>query len=453
LFIAASCSVGEFFRTDDECIAEKLLFLEDGGSIVTVAASAACGPVANTALMKEFILNMLSEKQTVGIALMNAKIHEHNSQDKLYHIFGDPVLKVSTPSNQGNIDVLTSELNDILQARQTVNIHADLNLNKTLNSQVELRVFDTSVERTYVNYNYDMAYLDSIFYFTVNYPENGISYYRSTADIINDEYDFSFVIPDDIHSGDKGRIVNYITDIQNNQEYVNSITGLNYSNEALNIQSTDSPQISLWMDSKTFQAGDEVSSNPLLIARITDENGINISGSPGRKILLLLDKSQNQEDLVDVTEGFVYDPNSHTSGELNWQLNGLTEGRHSIQMFAYDNFGDWAIEETSFVSKKSGEISISDMLPYPNPMEKEGSFTFVITEPADVTLSIYTITGKKIRNITKYGCKVNYNEIFWDGKDQDGDFLANNTYLYKIKVKSALTKKTVEKKGSFVIYH
>ncbi|MCD4817283.1 MAG: hypothetical protein K8S23_01160 [Candidatus Cloacimonetes bacterium] len=460
LFIAASCSVGEFFLDEDECIATKFLFLEDGGSIATVAASSGCGPVANTTLMKSFIVNMLNNangKQTIGMALLNAKAENSNysTNNKLYHIFGDPILKITTPNIQGKIEFQNTEIADTLHARQTVNAQGNFELNNTLNTQVELRVFDTSIEKTYINYNYSktIAATDSTFYFTVNYPENGISYYRSTTNIINDEYDFSFIIPDDIHNGENGRIINYIADIQNNVEYVNCITSINYSKDALDVQSTDVPQISLWLDSKTFLHGDNVCSNPTLICRISDENGINISGSPGRKILLLIDNSQNQEDLIDVTESFVYDQNSYTAGELKWQLNNLSEGQHSIQLFAYDNFGDWSVAETSFITKKIGDITISDMLPYPNPMEKEGYFTFVITEPADVTLNIYTITGKKIRSIKKFACNANYNEIQWNGKDQDGDYLANNTYFYKLKAKSLISNKSVEEKGTFVIYH
>ena len=91
------------------------------------------------------------------------------------------------------------------------------------------------------------------------------------------------------------------------------------------------------------------------------------------------------------------------------------------------------------------------MLPYPNPIEKDGHFTFTITEPADITVTVFTITGKKIRTLKKPGCGVNFNKVYWDGKDSDGDKLANGTYLYKIRAKGLNGSKSSEKTGKVII--
>jgi flagellar hook assembly protein FlgD len=91
------------------------------------------------------------------------------------------------------------------------------------------------------------------------------------------------------------------------------------------------------------------------------------------------------------------------------------------------------------------------MLPFPNPMKKDGYFTFVITEEAEVKVTIYTITGKKIRTLDKNQCGKGYNQIYWDGKDEDGDELANNTYFYKITADQAGSSKRTEKIGKFII--
>jgi flagellar hook assembly protein FlgD len=77
-------------------------------------------------------------------------------------------------------------------------------------------------------------------------------------------------------------------------------------------------------------------------------------------------------------------------------------------------------------------------------------FTLVLNDNGLMTLTIYTITGKKIRTIKQDGQR-GYNQIIWDGTDDDGDYLANNTYLYKVRVKNG--SKTAEKTGQFIIYH
>ncbi|RLC54326.1 MAG: hypothetical protein DRH79_00850, partial [Candidatus Cloacimonadota bacterium] len=81
----------------------------------------------------------------------------------------------------------------------------------------------------------------------------------------------------------------------------------------------------------------------------------------------------------------------------------------------------------------------------------DGYFTFVITEDADITITIYTITGRKIRTITKSACSAGYNQIYWNGKDGDDDDIANNTYFYKIKAKQLTNKKITEEIGKVII--
>ncbi|MCK4694903.1 MAG: T9SS type A sorting domain-containing protein, partial [Candidatus Cloacimonetes bacterium] len=88
---------------------------------------------------------------------------------------------------------------------------------------------------------------------------------------------------------------------------------------------------------------------------------------------------------------------------------------------------------------------------YPNPMKDDGYFTFVITEDADITITIYTITGRKIQTIKKPGCEAGYNQIYWNGRDGDNDRIANNTYFYKIKAKQLEDKVITEKIGKIII--
>lgn len=49
-------------------------------------------------------------------------------------------------------------------------------------------------------------------------------------------------------------------------------------------------------------------------------------------------------------------------------------------------------------------------------------------------IKIYTVAGRLIKeiNIPPSELRNNFNRIFWDGRDEDGDLLANGVYLYKI---------------------
>ncbi len=80
-------------------------------------------------------------------------------------------------------------------------------------------------------------------------------------------------------------------------------------------------------------------------------------------------------------------------------------------------------------------INIKDLFNVPNPMHTKTVFTYTLTQAPDtVTIKIYTIAGRLVRTLTDASDNRNYNETYWDGRDQNGVRLANGTYLYRITV-------------------
>jgi flagellar hook assembly protein FlgD len=58
------------------------------------------------------------------------------------------------------------------------------------------------------------------------------------------------------------------------------------------------------------------------------------------------------------------------------------------------------------------------------------------TPPEELTIRIYTVTGRKIREI-KSGpgsVQVGFNRVYWDGRDAQGDEVANGNYLYQVQI-------------------
>lgn len=445
LFIAASCHVGEFHQKSYDCLAEKLLFLEDGGSIASIAATSSCSGLGNTLLIKkylEFSLNDLP-RRTMGEALLLAKLFYpvHYGNSRQYHILGDPLMTISVPAPLGTVSGVPAQI----QSRQLVQTEGSLGEGNDQTGIATLRVFEPQRELVYVNYDYTI--LDTIPY-TVNYTQQGNIIFLGNNQVDNGEFSAEFFVPDDVRNGNDGLIFNYFFDEISNIEIGSVLTDVQFSNIPLSIYDTNGPQIDLFLESRSFMTGDFVSTDPLLIADIEDENGINMTGSPGHRMLIQLDY---QNEPIDVTSGFAYNLGSATSGVLQWQIHTLDEGMHNLTLIVFDNFNNPTVKEVSFRSRKSGQVAIEQMLPYPNPLKKDGYFTFVITEEADITISIFSITGRKIRTLKQNSCQAGYNQIYWDGRDGEGDRIANNTYFYKIKAKQISNNKVTEKTGKVVI--
>jgi peptidase C25-like protein len=438
LFLAASCSVGEFDSPSFDSIAERLLFIENGGSIASLAASRECSGTANTSILRELLRKLVNERYRLGDAVYFAKTTTiYTSTGKKYNLLGDPVMNILPPLDTGTF----SNVPDSIRARELVVVNADLDLQDQVSTEGTIRVFDSEYDVFYTNTLNDHTY-------EVTYSRNGSVYFKGGTDILNDSFSSSYIVPDDIRFGESGKIINYVYDEVSGSDYIIYETGIMHSSNAVDSISTDSPAVSLWLDSRSFLAGDYVSSSPVLIAEIEDSNGINILGSAGHKILVLLD---DEYDPIDVTDQFNYYAGSHTRGELQYGLDNLEEGNHYLRLIVFDNFNNPTVAETEFKVRSSGSLSIEQMLVYPNPVKKDAHFTFLITEDSDIAISVYTITGRKIKTLKQDQCDAGYNQIYWNGKDEDGDRIANNTYFYKIKAKQLGNGEVTEKIGKLII--
>ncbi len=87
------------------------------------------------------------------------------------------------------------------------------------------------------------------------------------------------------------------------------------------------------------------------------------------------------------------------------------------------------------VTVGSGELKIADLIAFPNPFDNDGtsfSFTLLGSEPADVKITVLTLTGRPIRSIVVRDAAPGYHQVPWDANDAEGDALANGVYLYRV---------------------
>ncbi|MEJ2196376.1 MAG: FlgD immunoglobulin-like domain containing protein, partial [Ignavibacteriaceae bacterium] len=68
--------------------------------------------------------------------------------------------------------------------------------------------------------------------------------------------------------------------------------------------------------------------------------------------------------------------------------------------------------------------------------------------PDEVKIKIYTIAGRLVWDFEVPNSEMTpgFNRIYWDGKDQDGDDVANGVYLYKVIASYKDETKTVTQK-------
>jgi hypothetical protein len=170
-----------------------------------------------------------------------------------------------------------------------------------------------------------------------------------------------------------------------------------------------------------------------LEAEISDSSGICLLGGTGKELNLFVDGSGN-----DVSDYFSYHRGSAVSGRLEYVIEPLSEGEHRLILWSVDGVGNSSRDTLDLTVLQETELAISDALVYPNPGIGERCFSFRISEAARVTLSIYTVAGTRIDEVSRI-CDQGYNQIIWNGLDHDGDPVASGPYIYKIKADALST--------------
>jgi hypothetical protein len=107
-----------------------------------------------------------------------------------------------------------------------------------------------------------------------------------------------------------------------------------------------------------------------------------------------------------------YAQGSHT---VTVSVNGASAGTHTFQVV--------------------GGLRIAGLIGFPNPFDDAGTrFVFQLQggATADLMLRVYTVSGRLIYERLERGVLPGSRELPWDGRDSEGDKLANGTYLVRM---------------------
>lgn len=81
-------------------------------------------------------------------------------------------------------------------------------------------------------------------------------------------------------------------------------------------------------------------------------------------------------------------------------------------------------------------LLIRDVANSPNPFTDETKLIYLLNQTgAEVTVRIFTVGGRLIRVFKDAPSEINYNELPWDGTDDEGDSVANGVYLFTIEAR------------------
>jgi hypothetical protein len=196
------------------------------------------------------------------------------------------------------------------------------------------------------------------------------------------------------------------------------------------------PQILVTYDDREIVAGDLVAREPRILITVLDNSPVALQDSS--RVLLWLDGKR------------VYYKSS--SSTLQWQpvrpgvsaileyKPTLKDGPHYLEVTVLDPSANAGSRRDEF--KVESELKLLRVMNYPNPFSEQTEITFELTQPAQVSVKIFTVAGRMIRELESSEQSAGFCMVHWDGRDADGDDPANGVYL--IKVSARIDEKRVE---------
>jgi hypothetical protein len=212
------------------------------------------------------------------------------------------------------------------------------------------------------------------------------------------------------------------------------------------IRDSVNPDISVTFDGKDINNGDIVSAKPAIVITIKDNGPLPLDTN---MVSLVFDKVKVNYNRTDIKYTYTPYPNSQIS--INWSP-VFSDGKHTLLIYGQDasgNFVDSVAHTYDF-----NVFSTPDLLNvfnYPNPFKNDTYFTFElhgIQPPEEFRIKVFTVAGRLIKDLSipPSNLKIGFNKIYWDGRDQDGDEIANGVYFYKIASKNnGIIKTAIEK--------
>ncbi|TYA74846.1 type IX secretion system sortase PorU [Seonamhaeicola marinus] len=390
-----------------------------------------------------------------------------NSQRRLIFFIGDPAMKLAFPKPNIRLtsvnDVPISQPTDTLQALGRVKLAGEVidpsgNLLTNYSGTLSATIYDKPINRqTLANdgtvNNGQVVRLD--------FTTLGETIFRGQASITNGQFEFDFVVPKDIGVPvGFGRISFYA----NNEELLEDqagasinqirIGGINENAEEDNI----GPVISLFMNDENFVSGGITNESPTLLAKLEDINGINTASGIGHDIVAIIDGDETNPFVLN--DYYQTEIDDFQKGVVSFPFRDLEPGLHTLTLKAWDVYNNSSTAELQFVVfDENQELVIDNVLNYPNPFVNYTEFWFNhnSSEPLDVSIQIFTVSGKLVRTIngqTSGGLKSTSSlsrDMVWDGRDDFGAKIGKGVYVYKLTVRSNQLNKKVEKIEKLVI--
>jgi hypothetical protein len=128
-----------------------------------------------------------------------------------------------------------------------------------------------------------------------------------------------------------------------------------------------------------------------------------------------------------------YDAGTYKTVGFSFEFGGLQDGDKSKDELMIKILEFFGIQGVWIGVDENGPQADINVESYPNPFRNETLIRFTTKEDQRISVDIYDLSGKKIRNIFDAECRTGINEAAWDGRDEAGKRVSSGLYFYRLK--------------------
>ncbi len=433
VFMAFSCDVGIYDQTTKQSMAETWTSQAQGAAIAAIAAAQVSWVTPNNNLSNAFYAALFPGREVVadvslGRALWEAKlwVGDHDSDFSLanslrYLLHGDPATRLPHPPSDLALHAASSDTLGGGSREEAVLVLSDFGMSPGPGVEYDLLVQEAREDIVEMNYDDQDDFISSLAWW-----KPGAVTFRGSGPVDSDTLRVPFKVPLQLRYGDHGRM-RLILDTPDGSRAAS--LDLPVAQTAIGEQlDVDGPAIDLAFEDDRFR----VKPGTLLEAAVADTSGVSILGTnPLNSVQIEFDGDGR---LINVSDSFAFDPGSYVRGRVAYPLPAdLEQGRHQVALYASDVLGNVGSDTLSFHLVAGNAAAIDDVTVFPNPTPGPARLLFELSDPMTVTWSLYTLSGHRVARHQEAFPTAGPQILHWDGRDDEGDALANGVYLYVLR--------------------
>jgi hypothetical protein len=451
---AATC---DFLRWDSNTQSGgEILFEERYGGCIGMISAIRPVYISENGYLTSAMGRALATRDASGRIMTSGEIYQSAKNDlrdssgerkrnenRLRYVFmGDPALRLALPSNVVTLDSIDGKVVNpddqiTLQALGNPVISGSVTMPDgtaidNFNGLVMVEIYDAEQSVT-SNGNGD----DGV---PVTFETYGSKIYTGSAHVSNGKFSMQIAMPSEISNNFRpATMALYAYSTEDDTEAVGLnrdfyVYGFNDKAE----EDTEAPVIdSFVLNHSTFKSGDNVNNEPMVIASISDNVGINVSlAGIGHQMALILDDNTTY---TDVTHYFTPGTDERPSGTINYPLSDLSNGNHTLKLRVWDTSGNSASQTIEFNVMQNLAPTIYSIYTDANPASTTANFYLTHDRPdcmVTVSVTVYDLLGRAIWTGSQTGMSDMFTSVpvTWDLTDYSGRRVNRGIYLYRASI-------------------